>query len=119
MSRMSRFMGTFIGQALLWSVIVIATLYIAWQLGVDPHAAGASMAEGSSTVRGYRWIIAVVRWCLWAVIWWQWEAIGNRLIPGDTENALERRSYWRSRRNVYMGGILIIEVCIVISFLVV
>ncbi|MEM9257501.1 MAG: hypothetical protein AAGA91_18825 [Pseudomonadota bacterium] len=118
MSRARRFFGTFLGQVFLWSVIVIASLYIAFQLGVDPNAAGASMSEGASSVRGYRWFIALARWCIWAVVWWQWDAIGNRLVSDDAPNAVERRAYWASRRKVYMGGIVIIEIAIVISFLV-
>lgn len=104
------------GLALLAIIGGIAVItVIAWLLGGDPLAPGNWSGHVNEVIGPWRTLLMLVRWTLWALLWWRWEQVGQRLFRGDTELAGGQRQQWAGMRKRMMGGIAVVEVIILLS----
>lgn len=93
---------------LTFAIAVIVVLLLVslslWWSGVDPKGPGEAVADMADAITPWRYLLQGIRVGMWIALWCLWSRIAWRLD--------ER---WAGKRNLVIGGVLILEAFIFVS----
>lgn len=100
---------------LRWLLVLTLALFVVtfllWWSGMDPRAPGEQVGELHTALTPWRGWLQLLRIMLWIAAWYGWQGALARAL-GVTA---DQRPQWTAMRPVLIGGLLVVEVLIIIS----